>query len=118
MNREPVRMLLIREITEQLEIPENYLRFEVSARKSTQGAGALELAAKAMALADRSYNREIVPLYPETLSIEQKIERVAKEIYGAHSVYLESAARKRLQRRVRLWSVAHLHCEDSVIAFR
>ena len=62
------------------------------------GAGALELAAKAMALADRSYNREIVPLYPATLSIEQKIERVAKEIYGAHSVHLESAARKRLQR--------------------
>jgi len=62
------------------------------------GAGALELAAKAMALADRSYNREIVPLYPATLSIEQKIERVAKEIYGARSVHLESAARKRLQR--------------------
>jgi len=62
------------------------------------GAGALDLAAKAMALADRSYNREIVPLYPATLSIEQKIERVAKEIYGARSVHLESAARKRLQR--------------------
>jgi formate--tetrahydrofolate ligase len=62
------------------------------------GAGALELAAKVMALADRSYNREIGPLYPATLSIEQKIERVAKEIYGAHSVHLESAARKRLQR--------------------
>ena len=51
-----------------------------------------------MALADRSYNREIVPLYPATLSIEKKIERVAKEIYGAHSVHLESAARRRLQR--------------------
>lgn len=62
------------------------------------GAGALELAAKAMALADRSYNREIVPLYPATLSIEQKIEKVAKDIYGAHSVHLESPARKRLQR--------------------
>ena len=62
------------------------------------GAGALELAAKAMALADRSYNREIVPLYPATFSTEQKIERVAKEIYGAHSVHLESAARKRLRR--------------------
>jgi formate--tetrahydrofolate ligase len=62
------------------------------------GAGALELASKAMVLADRSYNREIVPFYPATLSIEQKIERVAKEIYGAHSVHLESAARRRLQR--------------------
>ncbi|HET6961136.1 MAG TPA: formate--tetrahydrofolate ligase, partial [Terriglobia bacterium] len=62
------------------------------------GAGALELAVKAMALADRSYNREIVSLYPAALAIEQKIERVAKEIYGAHSVHLESAARKRLQR--------------------
>ena len=62
------------------------------------GAGALELAAKAMALADRSYNREIVSLYPAALSIEQKIERVAKEVYGAHSVHWETAARKRLQR--------------------
>ncbi len=62
------------------------------------GAGARELAAQAMALADRSYNREILPLYPETLSVEQKIEKVAKELYGAHSVYLESAARKRLQK--------------------
>ncbi len=62
------------------------------------GAGALELAAKAMALADRSYNREISPLYPATLSIEQKIERVAKEIYGARSVYLESAARKQIKK--------------------
>jgi formate--tetrahydrofolate ligase len=62
------------------------------------GAGALELAAKAMALADRSYNREISPLYPATLSIEQKIWRVAKEIYGADSVHLEPAARKRLQK--------------------
>ena len=57
------------------------------------GAGALELAAKAMALADRSYNREIVSLYPAALSIEQKIERVAKEMYSAHSVHLESAPR-------------------------
>jgi formate--tetrahydrofolate ligase len=62
------------------------------------GAGALELAEKAMALADESHNRDIVPLYPAALSIEQKIERVAKEIYGARSVYLESAARKRLRR--------------------
>ncbi|HEU0007811.1 MAG TPA: formate--tetrahydrofolate ligase [Terriglobia bacterium] len=62
------------------------------------GAGALELAAQAMALADRSYNREISPLYPATLSIEQKIWRVAKEIYGADSVHLEPAARKRLQK--------------------
>jgi len=31
------------------------------------------------------------------MSLEQKIERVAKEAYGAYSVHLESAARKRLQ---------------------
>jgi formate--tetrahydrofolate ligase len=62
------------------------------------GAGALGLAAKAMALADRSYNREIVPLYSAALSIEEKIEKVAKEIYGARSVHLEAAARKRLQK--------------------
>lgn len=62
------------------------------------GAGALGLAAKAMAMADRSYNREIVPLYPATLSIEEKIEKVAKEIYGAHSVHVEAAARKRLRK--------------------
>jgi len=62
------------------------------------GAGALELAEKAIDIADRSYNREISPLYPATLSIEQKIGRVAKEIYGARSVYLESGARRKIKK--------------------
>src|SRR5262249_23478305 len=49
------------------------------------GAGALNLAEKVIAMADRSHNREIAPLYPVALSIEEKIEKVAKEIYGARS---------------------------------
>jgi formate--tetrahydrofolate ligase len=37
-------------------------------------------------------------LYGSELSIPEKIERVAKEIYGASGVYLESGARKKLER--------------------
>lgn len=62
------------------------------------GAGALDLAARVMALADRSYNREILPLYPAALPADQKIERLAKHIYGARSVHLESRSRRKLER--------------------
>ncbi|MEW5979112.1 MAG: formate--tetrahydrofolate ligase [Acidobacteriota bacterium] len=66
------------------------------------GMGARELAGKVMALADRSHQREILPLYPPSLPLEQKIERVAKEIFGARAVYLESGARKKLDKMTHL----------------
>jgi formate--tetrahydrofolate ligase len=66
------------------------------------GAGARELAAKVIALSDQSYSREILPLYPATLPLEQKIERIAKEIYGACAVHLELTASRKLHRLTEL----------------
>jgi formate--tetrahydrofolate ligase len=57
------------------------------------GAGGRELAEKVMAVSDA----EPRTLYEETLPIERKVETVAREIYGASSVYFETEARKRLR---------------------
>lgn len=62
------------------------------------GAGALELAEKVIAIAERSYPEEVCSLYSPALSLEQKVERVAKEIYGAAAVYFEAEARKKLKK--------------------
>jgi formate--tetrahydrofolate ligase len=66
------------------------------------GKGALDLASKVMALAERADNKEICPLYPAEMRIEEKIETIAKEIYGAGSIYLELKARKKIERFVEL----------------
>ncbi len=62
------------------------------------GAGGLDLAARIVAAADKTDAAAVQPLYPEDLPVEEKITRIAREIYGASSVYFESAARKKLQR--------------------
>ena len=62
------------------------------------GAGALELATKAMAAADAADTAAVRPLYGAGLTLEQKIGAVAREIYGAQGVYFETAARKKLAR--------------------
>ena len=60
------------------------------------GEGALELADKAMAAADAADPDRVAPLYDRELTLEQKIETVAREIYGADGIYFESAARRKL----------------------
>ncbi|MBI4528368.1 MAG: formate--tetrahydrofolate ligase [Deltaproteobacteria bacterium] len=62
------------------------------------GAGAIELAEKVVAAAESASLEQIRPLYSGALGIEEKVELVAKEIYGAGSVYYESSARKKLQK--------------------
>lgn len=62
------------------------------------GSGGLELASKVIEAADRANLEAIRPLYPANLSILEKINVIAREIYGADSVYFESAARKRLEK--------------------
>lgn len=62
------------------------------------GAGSVELAQKTMAVADASAAEEVRPLYPPSYSIEQKVETVAREIYGAGGVYFESGARKKIRK--------------------
>lgn len=60
------------------------------------GSGGLELAAKVIEAARNATPQAIKPLYPADLGLREKIELIAREIYGADSVYFESAARKKL----------------------
>jgi formate--tetrahydrofolate ligase len=62
------------------------------------GAGALELAEKVMTAADASDVAEVCSLYPSALSLEEKVEKIAREIYGAGAVYIESEARRKLKK--------------------
>ncbi len=60
------------------------------------GAGALELAEKVMAAAGAADLEQVRPLYGRDLTLEQKIDLVAREIYGADGIHFESAARRKL----------------------
>lgn len=62
------------------------------------GAGAMELAEKVIAIAEQSHPEEVCSLYNPALSLEEKVERVAKDIYGASAVYFEVEARKKLKK--------------------
>lgn len=60
------------------------------------GAGGVDLAEKVVAAAETT--SDIHSLYQPGISLFQKIETVAKEIYGAGNVVYESGARKKLER--------------------
>ncbi|MBI2999614.1 MAG: formate--tetrahydrofolate ligase [Deltaproteobacteria bacterium] len=62
------------------------------------GSGGLDLASKVIEATGRPNPEAIKPLYPANLGILEKINVIAREIYGADSVYFESAARKRLEK--------------------
>ncbi len=62
------------------------------------GAGGRELAEKVVAAADAADPSQVRSLYGSELSILEKIERVAREIYGAGGVYVESEPRRKLAR--------------------
>lgn len=61
------------------------------------GNGGIELAEKVI---DTLNNKKsnFKPLYPNELSLEEKIETVAKEIYGADGVTFDASARKAMDR--------------------
>jgi formate--tetrahydrofolate ligase len=61
------------------------------------GEGAMELAEKVVSAAPTS-PEAVQPLYPSSMSLEDKVATVARSIYGAAGVYFETAARKKLQR--------------------
>jgi formate--tetrahydrofolate ligase len=60
------------------------------------GDGAIELAEEVVALAD-SGKADFTPLYSFDMPIKEKIEKVAKEIYGAESVNFDAAALKTIK---------------------
>jgi len=59
------------------------------------GDGGLELAEKVVAACEKPSN--FAPIYPDELSIIEKIETVAREIYGADGVDFEPAALRSLK---------------------
>jgi formate--tetrahydrofolate ligase len=61
------------------------------------GDGAIDLAEKVVAAADKAEPDNIQPLYSVKLGLEDKISRVATEIYGARSVNFAPAARRKLE---------------------
>ncbi len=62
------------------------------------GEGTVALADKVVSAAATSDPSRIKPLYPPEMSIEKKVETVAREIYGGAGVYFETAARKALRK--------------------
>lgn len=88
--------------TEELEFVTNYCTMrgiEVSVVDlwGKGGAGAMELAAKVVDIAGRCCS-EFKPLYPLTDTVQQKIETIAKKIYGADSVDYTPKAKAHLKR--------------------
>lgn len=65
----------------------------------SQGAdGAVDLAAKVVAAVEAGDPHRVNPLYTADLTLEEKIHRVATEVYGADGVTIEPQARKKLKR--------------------
>lgn len=61
------------------------------------GEGGIALADKVLATLEQKESH-FAPLYADELSLEEKIENVAKEIYGADGVTYSAAAKKELKR--------------------
>ncbi len=62
------------------------------------GSGALNLAEEIVAVTDKIPTREFAPLYNWSLPIDEKISKVAKEIYGAEGVYIERKAKRQIEK--------------------
>ncbi len=60
------------------------------------GEGGIELANKVIETLENKKS-DFKPIYDDNLSVEEKIETIAKEIYGADGVIFEEAAKKELQ---------------------
>lgn len=65
------------------------------------GEGGRDLAEKVAATANSEASKNaqaaMQPLYPPSISLETKVETIAREIYGADGIYIESTARKKLK---------------------
>ncbi len=61
------------------------------------GEGAVALAEQVVAAAAQSETSRVAPLYDESLTLEEKITRVATRIYGAAGVTIEANAQRKLK---------------------
>ncbi len=66
------------------------------------GKGAVELAETVLRALDANPNPAFKPLYEDDLPLEQKLETIAREIYGARGISLSKHARRQLDELVAL----------------
>lgn len=66
------------------------------------GEGAIELAEKTVRLAGKNNNLQKKFLYELEMSVEDKIQSIATQIYGAENVYFEKSAKKKIEKFVEL----------------
>lgn len=80
------------------ELGVDYALSEVFAKG---GEGGIELAERVIDVIDRCENcadlPQFAPIYPLSMTIEQKIEKIAKDIYGADGVSYSAAAKKAIK---------------------
>jgi formate--tetrahydrofolate ligase len=87
---------------EETEFVEQFCRernceFALSKVWEHGGEGGLELANKVLYTLENKESH-FTPLYPDSISLKDKITTIAKEIYGAADVHFEPAASKELDR--------------------
>ncbi|MBO5252676.1 MAG: formate--tetrahydrofolate ligase, partial [Clostridia bacterium] len=61
------------------------------------GEGGIELAKEVLAVLDEN-KADFAPIYPDEMTLEQKIETIAKTIYGADGVSILPAASRELKK--------------------
>jgi len=86
----------------EIEFIENYCRglgaeFAVCEGWEKGGEGAIDLANKVLESIKNEKNN-FSPLYDEKLSIKEKVETIAKEIYGAKNVIFSNSAKKEIEK--------------------
>lgn len=84
---------VIRQFCREQDVP-----FALCDGYSQGAAGAVELAEKVVAAADAGDPARVAPLYTPEMTLEEKIRRIATEIYGAADVTIENEARRKLKR--------------------
>jgi formate--tetrahydrofolate ligase len=84
------------ELVRKLAVEQGAYAAEVNDAFEQGGAGAAALAEAVVAAADEPSNFDYV--YPIDAPIEQKIEAIAKRVYGADGVFLLKTAREKIER--------------------
>ena len=88
---------------EELKIIEQYccdmgVDFSMCEVFAKGGDGGVELAEKVVEVSERGGEMNFAPIYDEKASIDEKINTIAKEIYGADGVVYTSKAKKAIAR--------------------
>lgn len=88
---------------EELKIIEQYCRdmgvdFSMCEVFAKGGSGGVELAEKIVEVSERGGEMNFAPIYDEKASIDEKINTIAKEIYGADGVVYTPKAKKAIAR--------------------